>query len=253
MSSRSDKSTKNTANSQQEFSQSNRLTVLAAEIRKAHADVQDAAKTAAQRAIEAGHALIEAKELVQHGGWLPWLREHCALAERTAQLYMKIARSGLESATIADLGLQGAAEAIVFHVDLWSELSEPENVEWGLFTLFLARKCGWHIEGAVHHIEWLRRGGIPTVSHWFGECGEPFWRRLGWDLVPIRESWLAFFEAHRGLTLDECGAEIERTYAEQGPWEHPPSRRRRRRRRRTPKSDPQLAAALRRAAAGVQS
>jgi hypothetical protein len=39
---------------------SNRLPTLAAEIRKAHADVQDAAKTAAQRAIEAGHALLEA-------------------------------------------------------------------------------------------------------------------------------------------------------------------------------------------------
>src|SRR3954452_25391410 len=68
---------------------SNRLPVLAAEIRRAHADVHDAAMTAAQRAIDAGHALIEAKELVAHGQWLPWLRENCALSERTAQLYMK--------------------------------------------------------------------------------------------------------------------------------------------------------------------
>src|SRR5215831_4420357 len=96
---------------------SNRLPILAGEIRKAHADVQDAAKTAAQRAIDAGHALIEAKELVAHGQWLPWLRENCALAERTAQLYMKIAKSGLESATVADLGLQGAAGAIIGYID----------------------------------------------------------------------------------------------------------------------------------------
>jgi hypothetical protein len=73
----------------------NRLPVLAAEIRMAHADVQEAIKTAAQRAIEAGHALIEAKELVDHGGWMPWLREHCALPDRTARLYMQVARSGL--------------------------------------------------------------------------------------------------------------------------------------------------------------
>jgi hypothetical protein len=50
---------------------SNRLPILAEEIRKAHADVQEAAKTAAERAIEAGHALIEAKELLKHGEWLP--------------------------------------------------------------------------------------------------------------------------------------------------------------------------------------
>jgi Protein of unknown function (DUF3102) len=233
--------------------QSNRLTVLAAEIRKAHADVQDAAKMAAQRAIEAGHALIEAKELVQQGGWLPWLRENCALAERTAQLYMKIAKSGLESATVADLGLQGAAEAVIFHVDLWSELSQPENVEWRVFTLFLARECGWHIEGAIAHIEWLRRGGVRTVSQWFGECGEQFGRRFGFlDVVPIHAAWGSFFEAHRGLTLDQCSAEIDRTYAEQGPLPDGPPPRRRRRRRRIPKSDPRLAAALRCAAVGAR-
>jgi hypothetical protein len=84
---------------------SNRLPVLAAEIRRAHADVQDAAKTAAERAIAAGHTLIEAKQLVKHGEWLPWLKEHCELAERTAQTYMRIARSGMKSATVADLGL----------------------------------------------------------------------------------------------------------------------------------------------------
>src|SRR5215831_1471661 len=91
---------------------SNRLPILAGEIRKAHAGVQDAAKTAAQRAIDAGHALIEAKELVGHGEWLPWLRENCALADRTARLYMQIARSGVNSATVADLGLQAAAKVI---------------------------------------------------------------------------------------------------------------------------------------------
>jgi hypothetical protein len=47
---------------------SNRLPILAAEIRKAHTDVQDAIKTAAERALDAGRDLLEAKRLVQHGG-----------------------------------------------------------------------------------------------------------------------------------------------------------------------------------------
>ncbi len=80
---------------------SNRLPVLAEEIKRAHTGVMDAAKTAAERAIEAGHALIEAKSLVKHGLWLPFLRDHCELTQRTAQLYLKIAKLGLESATVA--------------------------------------------------------------------------------------------------------------------------------------------------------
>ena len=43
---------------------SNRLPVLAQEIKAAHEGVQDAARTAAERALEAGHALIEAKTVL---------------------------------------------------------------------------------------------------------------------------------------------------------------------------------------------
>ena len=57
---------------------SNRLPILADEIKLAHGGVMDAAKTAAERAIEAGNALIEAKSLVKHGQWLQFLRDHCA-------------------------------------------------------------------------------------------------------------------------------------------------------------------------------
>ena len=53
---------------------SNRLPILAVEVRRAHADVGDAEKVAAERAIVAGHALIEAKSLVGHGNWLVWLK-----------------------------------------------------------------------------------------------------------------------------------------------------------------------------------
>ena len=48
---------------------------------------------------------------MQHGEWLPWLREHCEIPERTAQLYMRLAsrRPQLEeSATVADLTVRRA-------------------------------------------------------------------------------------------------------------------------------------------------
>jgi hypothetical protein len=211
---------------------SNRLPTLAAEIRRAHADVYEAATVAAQRAIDAGHALIEAKGLVQHGEWLPWLREHCALAERSAQLYMKIARSGLESATVADLGLKGAAETIILHIDYWSDLSQPELIEWRVFALFLTHHDGWHIQSAFEHTEWLRRGCVGTPSEWlFGESGNRF--RLVWYRRELPQAWLnswcEFLDANRQRTLDDIEAEMSRISDEQG---IPQSKGRKRRPRR---------------------
>lgn len=89
----------------------NRLPELAVQIRRAHADVQEAAKTAAQKMIEAGRGLIEAKELCAHGQWLPFLKE-AGVHERTAQRYMKLAASNLESDTVSLLG--GLNQALRF-------------------------------------------------------------------------------------------------------------------------------------------
>jgi hypothetical protein len=74
--------------------------------------------------MEAGSRLIEAKTLVPHGGWLPWLRDNCDISERTAQLYMKLAKNKVaidaKSATVADLGIRGAIAEI-------TRLMEPES------------------------------------------------------------------------------------------------------------------------------
>jgi hypothetical protein len=207
---------------------SNRLPALAAEIRRAHADVQEAAKTAAQRAIDAGHALIEAKDLLPHGGWLPWLREHCALAERTAQLYMKIARSGIESATVADLGLQAASQAIVGYIDYRSDLNDPELIEWRIFQLFLAQECGFFVENAVMHSEWLRRRSFRTPSEWLlnGAC-ERFWRVRGQTVQPgLAAGWRSFLEENRCRTAEDLDAELNRL-ATQHPMPMPARQRRR--------------------------
>jgi hypothetical protein len=80
---------------------SNRLPILADEIRRAHADARAAAAWSIAKAKEAGALLIEAKKLVPHGGWLPWLKEHCALSERSAQRYMHLVN--FKSDTVSDL------------------------------------------------------------------------------------------------------------------------------------------------------
>jgi hypothetical protein len=90
---------------------SNRLAILAAEIQDADGRSRRNAEQAAAAAIEAGHKLIEAKGLLRHGEWLPWLRSHVAISDRTARRYMQLAQSGLEIGHVANLGIAGAAAA----------------------------------------------------------------------------------------------------------------------------------------------
>lgn len=96
----------------QRFGASNRLVVLADEINRAHGGVRQAAREATSRAIDAGGALLEAKALLEHGEWLPWLREHCAVSERTARLYMRLAANRDQIGNVADLSLRGAIALI---------------------------------------------------------------------------------------------------------------------------------------------
>jgi Protein of unknown function (DUF3102) len=50
---------------------------LASRIEAAHAAVIDATNNAVQRAIAAGTLLHEAKNKMEHGQWLPWLKTNC--------------------------------------------------------------------------------------------------------------------------------------------------------------------------------
>ena len=90
---------------------SNRLPVLQSDISRALSEGRGAATLSAQRFIDAGTALNEAKDLCSHGDWLPFL-EGIGLHQRTAQRYMKLAASNLKSDSVSDLG--GISSALKF-------------------------------------------------------------------------------------------------------------------------------------------
>lgn len=90
------------------MTQSNRLPTLAHEAWQAHAETLHHAQKAADRALVAGAALNEAKALCAHGTWGDWLAE-TGIPERSAQRYMVLHRTALNSAMVADLGGIGAA------------------------------------------------------------------------------------------------------------------------------------------------
>lgn len=87
----------------------NFLTDLAEQVKAAHDAVVVAERTAAEKAIEAGALLCQAKDACKHGDWLPFLRRS-GVADRQAQRFMQIAKSGLKSDTVADLGIKGTLE-----------------------------------------------------------------------------------------------------------------------------------------------
>jgi hypothetical protein len=94
------------------------LKALAAEINAEHAAVREALQVGLSRGIRAGELLLQVKEQVGHGGWLPWLTENCpAISERTAQAYMRVARLYPELASktatpVADLSFREAVKLL---------------------------------------------------------------------------------------------------------------------------------------------
>jgi DUF3102 family protein len=187
----------------------NRLPVLAADIQRAHAGIREAAKAGTEYAIEAGRALLEAKALLQHGQWLPWLRQHCRLPERTAQLYMHIAElvdeHGLKSATVADMGIRFAGQLKANRIiespgyDPFAHVPDDESKrQWLLFMLF-----GQH----PNHVEWILQRQFLTPDEWLGEVGTQWRRSFGYPRqeigAPYLEAWAAFQQKHAGKTLAE--------------------------------------------------
>ena len=77
-----------------------RLEQLADEIHAHHQAIERAWVETVAQAIELGDKLIEAKSLVLHGQWSPWLRENFPGSERTAQNYMRLARAKPQTADL---------------------------------------------------------------------------------------------------------------------------------------------------------
>src|SRR5262249_55622398 len=68
------------------------LIALADRINAEHAEVIKSVRQGADHAIRAGKLLLEAKIAVPHGGWSEWVAANLRVSERTAQVYMQLAR-----------------------------------------------------------------------------------------------------------------------------------------------------------------
>src|SRR5690606_29586927 len=87
---------------------SNSLADLAERVKEATVASALAERTGAEKALEAGGFLTQAKDQCKYGEWLPFL-ERAGVPERQAQRLMQLARSGLNPTLVSDLGGIGAS------------------------------------------------------------------------------------------------------------------------------------------------
>jgi hypothetical protein len=89
------------------------LDALAKEVCKHLQASAIAAQNFLEHALAVGNALIRAKEQIQHGEWLPWLKSF-DLSPDTAERYMKLARhrDELNSARVRNLSLSAALKLV---------------------------------------------------------------------------------------------------------------------------------------------
>jgi Protein of unknown function (DUF3102) len=89
------------------------LDALAKAVREHLQASANAAQNFLEHTLDAGDALIRAKEQVKHGEWLPWLKS-CDLSADTAERYMKLARhrAELNSARVRNFSLSAALKLV---------------------------------------------------------------------------------------------------------------------------------------------
>lgn len=115
------------------------LDQLAVAINQEHQDCQQAYRASVIYAYRTGELLLQAKRKLPHGQWLPWLAANCSdISERTAQVYMRIARRWpeLEQSTtvIANLSLDDACKILTTRLPNRLEIPHTQ-AEWVLAKL----------------------------------------------------------------------------------------------------------------------
>ena len=71
-------------------------------------EILDAKRAGGEAILTIGQRLSEAKAMLDHGEWLPWLTERVEFSERSAQNFMRLAREWSNPQTLADLGASKA-------------------------------------------------------------------------------------------------------------------------------------------------
>jgi hypothetical protein len=112
-----------------------KLTRLAVEINQHATAAERYFQSAVAEAIMAGEGLIEAKSLVKHGEWIPWVEANLTITRQTAAIYMRLAkhceRIGSAPSISAALALLTERVEPVQPGEAAEEPPEPQREEYG--------------------------------------------------------------------------------------------------------------------------
>jgi Protein of unknown function (DUF3102) len=129
---------------------------LAMQIVAEHEAVRAAAANALEHAIKCGQFLLKAQEKYGgHGQWLPWLQTNCELSIRTAQDYMRLARSDLsrlmpdDAQRAAHLSIRSALKRLASPKALAKALDDAEPPEAESVAESSARRVGQGLPASV--------------------------------------------------------------------------------------------------------
>ena len=91
-------------------------------------EILDAKRTGGEAILTIGRCLIEAKDMLPHGEWLPWLNERVEFSERTARRFMKLYRECSNRPALADLGASKALALLALPAEEREQFMEDHNV-----------------------------------------------------------------------------------------------------------------------------
>ena len=91
-------------------------------------EILDAKRTGGEAILTIGRCLIEAKDMLPHGEWLPWLNERVELSARAAQRFMRLAREWSNPTTLSDLGASKALALLALPMEEREQFVEDHNV-----------------------------------------------------------------------------------------------------------------------------
>ena len=91
-------------------------------------DILEAKRQGGEAILTIGRCLIEAKDMLSHGEWLPWLSDQVEFSERTAQKFMRLAREWSNPSTLADLGASKALMLLALPEGEREQFVEDHNV-----------------------------------------------------------------------------------------------------------------------------
>jgi len=103
----------------------------ASEIKMLHNDIMGHLRQSLDNAIRIGELLTEQKESLQHGEWLPWVRDNLPFSDRTARRYVKVYSQKDKLANVTDLK---KAYFLLAYGDIEAECCRGRHVDmkkWG--------------------------------------------------------------------------------------------------------------------------